>query len=238
LEAGWIVDIAHFDTRRYRTVSVPDGYGEWADTYEETVLDLMDLRLLNRLQAVPWEQMQSAADLACGTGRTGAWLKTAGVQAIDGVDLTPAMLERAEARGVYRRLHLGDVAVTPLPAAEYDLVTAVLVDEHLPELGSLYREAARIVKPGGCLVLVGYHPYFLMHGIPTHFDSPSGEPVAIRCYVHLFSDHAAAAFDAGWELREMLEGLIDEAWLSQKPQWAARLHWPVSFALVWQAGER
>jgi hypothetical protein len=32
--------------------------------------------------------------------------------------------------------------------------------------------------------------------------------------------------------------LIDDAWLSQKPQWAARLHWPVSFAMVWQVGGR
>lgn len=232
------MDIAHFDTRRYRTVSVPDGYGEWADTYEETVLDLMDLRLLDRLQSVPWARIHCAADLACGTGRTGAWLTAHGVDDIDGLDLTPEMLEHAAARGIYRRLHIGDVAATLLPTAGYDLVTAVLVDEHLPDLRPLYAEAARIVRPGGYFVLVGYHPYFLMSGIPTHFDSPAGDPVAISCFVHLFADHARAAFDADWALRELLEGQIDEEWLTRKPKWAARLHWPVSFALVWQSGDQ
>ena len=40
------MDFARFDTRRYPTISVRDGYGEWAPTYETVVQDEMDLRLL------------------------------------------------------------------------------------------------------------------------------------------------------------------------------------------------
>jgi SAM-dependent methyltransferase len=232
------VEISRFDVRRYRTVSVPEGYGEWVQTYEETVLDLMDLRLLAELRSVPWPQTQRVADLACGTGRIGLWLRDQGVAAIDGVDLTPQMLERARAKGVYQQLYVGDVADTPLPSTHYDVVTAVLVDEHLPDLQPLYSEAARIVRPGGYCVIVGYHPYFLLNGVPTHFDSEAGEPVAIQCYVHLFSDHARAALSAGWVLREMREGLIDEEWLTSKPKWRPYLHQPISFALAWQLGDR
>jgi len=230
------VDISHFDARRYRTVSVTDGYGEWVRTYEDTVLDLMDLRLLAELRSVPWAHVENAADLACGTGRIGSWLRGKGVSAIDGVDLTPQMLERARAKGVYQRLFVGDVGDTDLPSAHYDLVTAVLVDEHLPELHPLYREAARLVRPGGRCVIVGYHPYFLLNGVPTHFESENGEPVSIQCYVHLFSDHVAAALAAGWELRELREGLIDDEWLARKPKWRSYHHQPISFAFVWQMG--
>ncbi len=67
------MDFAPFDTRRYPTLSVRDGYREWADTYKDTVLDLMDVRLLERLREIDWRRTRRAADLACGTGRT-VWL--------------------------------------------------------------------------------------------------------------------------------------------------------------------
>jgi SAM-dependent methyltransferase len=231
------MEIAHFDQRRYRTVAVEAGYAEWAGSYEETVLDLMDLRLLGRLQTVPWRELRRAADLACGTGRIGVWLTRQGVRAVDGVDLTAEMLELARAKGVYQRLELGDLSATALPTGAYDLVTAVLVDEHLADLLPLYQEAARLTRPGGRFVLVGYHPHFLLSGIPTHFNRASGETVTIECYVHLLSDHVRTAHAAGWTLREMEEGLIDEEWLQQKPKWASHQHRPVSFALVWQRGD-
>jgi SAM-dependent methyltransferase len=227
------MDFSHFDTRNYPTVSVQQGYSEWAATYEDIVQDAMDLRLIERITSVAWERASLAADLACGTGRIGVWLKQHGVDAIDGVDLTEAMLAGAREKGVYRSLAQADIRATPLPSATYDLVTVVLADEHLSALAPLYAEAARITPPGGQLVLVGYHPFFLLSGIPTHFNQASGEPATIECYVHLLSDHITAALDASWTLREMREGLIDAEWLTAKPKWAMYANRPVSFAMVW-----
>ena len=34
----------------------------------------------------------------------------------------------------------------------------------------MYREAARIAKAGARFVIVGYHPHFMLNGIPTHFN--------------------------------------------------------------------
>src|SRR5262245_8420008 len=105
-----------FDVKRYPTVSVSDGYGEWAAHYERSVHDEMDLRLLERLKSVKWNLINEAIDLACGTGRIGAWLALHGVASVDGIDLTPAMMERARAKEVYRELSIGDVTNTGLPA--------------------------------------------------------------------------------------------------------------------------
>src|SRR5689334_7700005 len=110
------MDHAPYDTRRYPIVEVREGYGEWAPTYEQTVQDEMDLRLLERLRTVDWSTAPDVLDLACGTGRIGAWLHARGVGAIDGVDLTPDMLERAARRRVYRALHVADVSSTRLRA--------------------------------------------------------------------------------------------------------------------------
>jgi SAM-dependent methyltransferase len=224
-----------FDRRGYRTVDVRTGYGEWVGTYERTVEDAMDIALLDVLEQVPWRTLGRAADLACGTGRTGAWLRRNGVEVIDGVDLTPEMLAVARSKGVYRRLVEAEITSTGLGAAVYELVTACLVDEHLPDLQPLYREAWRLARPGGFCVLVGFHPHFIMAtGMPTHFTSGSGESIAIDTHVHLLSDHVTAALDAGWTLIEMKEQVIDDAWIALKPKWERLRNHPIAFAFAWQ----
>jgi SAM-dependent methyltransferase len=228
-----VADFTPFDTRGYRTVDVRSGYGEWVATYEQTVEDAMDIELLESLEQVRWSG--ECADLGCGTGRTGVWLREQGVEAVDGVDLTPEMLEVARQRGVHRRLVEADVAATGLPDEAYDLVVTSLVDEHLADLRPLYAEAYRLAKPGAMYVLVGYHPHFIMAaGMPTHYDSASGEPVAIETHVHLISEHTDAALGAGWELAELKERVIDDVWLELKPKWEHLRHQPVAFAFVWR----
>jgi SAM-dependent methyltransferase len=230
-----MTDFKAFDVRGYRTVDVRTGYGEWVATYEDTVEDAMDIALLDELREVPWSSVGAAADLGCGTGRTGTWMHDHGVAVIDGLDLTPEMLEVARGRGVYRRLVEGDVAASGLASEDYDLVMTCLVDEHLAEIEPLYAEAFRLARPGGTFVLVGFHPHFIMAaGMPTHFDSASGEPVAIDTYVHLLSEHVTAGLAAGWRLVEMRERVIDDAWLELKPKWERLRGQPVAFAVAWR----
>lgn len=232
-------DFATFDSRGYPMLDVRSGYAEWVETYERTVEDAMDIELLEALHEVQWQEIRRAADLGCGTGRTGAWLKERGIASIDGVDLTPEMLAVARARHVYDRLIEADVSATGLASEEYDLVMTCLVDEHLPDLLPLYSEASRIAAPGGTYVLVGFHPHFIMAaGMPTHFDRASGETVAIETYVHLLSDHVSAAHGAGWRLVEMKERIIDDTWLELKPKWGPLRGQPIAVAFVWRKEAR
>lgn len=226
------MDFSLFDRRHYPTVSTREGYAQWAATYDGSVLDLMDLRLLDRISQIEWTGVRRAADLACGTGRTAAWLRSRLVPAIDGVDITPEMLDRARERGRHDALHLADIRDTPLAAADYDLAVCSLADEHLADLAPLYREAARLSTRW--FVLVGYHPFIAMGGMPTHFHSDSGEAVAIETHVHLFSDHHRAARESGWTLAELHESVVDDDWIAARPRWEDRRGRPVSFAFVWE----
>jgi SAM-dependent methyltransferase len=224
-----------FDQRGYQTVGAREGYGIWAATYEQTVKRDMDLWLLAQIKSVSWSAIDRAVDLGCGTGRTGEWLAAHGVRELHGVDLTPEMLEQARQRNVFAQLVVGDVGATGLPTAGYDLVTTSLVDEHLADLGPLYREAARLARSDAAYVLVGFHPFFIMKvGMPTHFDAPNGQPLAIETHVHLMSDHVKAALAAGWELAEMHEQIIDDRWVETKASWAPYRDTPISFAFVWR----
>lgn len=220
-------------------VDVRTGYGQWVGSYEQTVEDAMDLEVLARLAVPGWGSVERAADLGCGTGRTGAWLRAQGVGAVDGVDLTPEMLAVARGKGAHDRLIEGDLAATGLPGEAYDLVISSLVDEHLADLAPLYREAFRLAGPGALFVLVGLHPHFIMAaGMPTHFDGADGSPIAITTHLHLVSDHLTAGLAAGWQLAEMREELVGDRWIALKPKWERHRHQPVSAAYVWRKPEQ
>lgn len=223
-----------FDKRNYPIVNVEQGYGEWAQTYEDVVQDAMDIRLFNRVTAVDWSSHQHILDLACGTGRIGTWLRERTEAQIDGVDITREMMAKAESKNIYRTLHHASITDTGLPAEQYDLCTQSLADEHLSDLRPLYAEVYRLTKAQGKFVIVGFHPYFLMLGMPTHFNNKDGDDITIQSYVHLLSDHVKAAYEAGWSLVAMDEGVIDDDYVAGKPKWQKHYGVPISFSMVWQ----
>jgi len=228
------MDFARFDRRSYRTLEVRDGYRLWAKNYDAVVRDKLDIELLERLGTVPWSRVSEAVDLACGTGRIGAWLRNRDVSTIDGVDLTPEMLARAKEKEIYRRLELIDMTATGFESETYDLATNGLAVGHLEDVATLYEEATRLVRPGGWFVLIGYHPHFLLSGIPTHFEVETGESIAIVNYVHLMADHARAALSKGWSLVSVDERVVDESWVAEESHWEPYLGHPVSFLLAWR----
>ena len=228
------MDFKNFNKRNYAVISAREGYGEWANTYESSVPDLLDIQVLKNLKVVNWSMASQCLDLACGTGRTGQWLIDNGVNNIDGIDITPEMLEKAEKRGIYSDLKVGSVESTDLPKGHYDLLVMCLVDEHLSDLLNVYKEAQRLSSKNSTFVVVGMHPFFFMNGMPTHFDGNDGQPKAIETNIHLMSDHFNAAKQAKWNLHEMYEGVIDDEWLQVKPKWKKFKACPINFGYVWR----
>jgi predicted TPR repeat methyltransferase len=91
-------------------------------------------------------------DLGCGTGLTGAAF--AGIaRRLDGVDLSPLMIEQARARGVYDRLAVADLeAALAEDGLLYDLILAADTFVYIGDLGPVFSGAARRLKPGGFLL--------------------------------------------------------------------------------------
>jgi ubiquinone/menaquinone biosynthesis C-methylase UbiE len=90
---------------------------------------------------------EMVVDLACGTGRLLDFAMT-------GVDLSPAMLGRAREKWPDRRLVQADAAHTGLPSAGFDAATCFHLLMHLDAAAcaAVFRESARLVKPGGSLI--------------------------------------------------------------------------------------
>lgn len=90
-----------------------------------------------------------ALDLGCGTGLSGEAFADV-VAAIDGVDLSPAMIEQAKTRGLYRDLVVADIeAYLHQPGAQYDLVLAADTLVYLGDLAETFEGVARRLKPSG-----------------------------------------------------------------------------------------
>ncbi len=75
-----------------------------------------------------------------------------------GVDMTPAMLERAcanAAKGGYRNIEFreGRLESLPLGDASVDAVTSNCVINLVPDKAAVFRQVARVLKPGGRLVV-------------------------------------------------------------------------------------
>jgi glycogen(starch) synthase len=73
------------------------------------------------------------------------------------VDLSPEMLEEARRRWPGLRLVEADALKLPFPDADFDAVLALDLTPHLPELQSGLRELARVVRPGGEVVVDTSH---------------------------------------------------------------------------------
>ena len=86
-------------------------------------------------------------DLGCGTGLSGAAFKEKAAR-LDGIDLSPAMIAKARARGIYDALAVGDIE-GELGVEGYDLVLAADTLVYLGDLEATMSAVARALKPGG-----------------------------------------------------------------------------------------
>ncbi len=100
-----------------------------------------------------------AIDVGCGTGR---W--TERLSAI-GVDASPAMLAVAARKpGLRGRLAVADATALPIASGSADLVLCALTLGHIRDQAAAMREFARVLAPGGTLLLTDFHPAAAAHG--------------------------------------------------------------------------
>jgi len=134
-------------------ISPAEGYALWAAEWDSTPSPIV---ALEHRVLTPWIadlRPRRAIDVGCGTGR---W--TAPLSAI-GLDLSPAMLAIAASKhGLQGRLAAADATAIPIRSNAADLVLCTLTLGHIRDPLSAMREFARILEPGGTLILTDFHP--------------------------------------------------------------------------------
>ena len=169
-------------------------YDDWAETYESEFAREMDF-ILPRHVAEAFAEAGGEGpvlDFGCGTGLVGAELHARGVGPVDGIDLSPEMLETARAKGVYRELIAGNVLDGhALPAAPYGgmVSSGTLTHGHvgpdaLPALLDL-------VAPGGRFALSINAGFYRDADFATAFDALADRIEALDLKeVRIYGDNA------------------------------------------------
>lgn len=120
-----------------------------------------------------------ALAVADGEGRNGVWLAEQGLDVLS-VDASGVALEKATAlaaaRGVRLQVEQADLGEWAWPTERFDVVAAIFIQFAGPALrDSIFAGMQRALKPGGLLMLQGYHTGQLAYGT-------GGPPVAEQLY--------------------------------------------------------
>src|SRR5471032_1851855 len=131
--------------------------GQWDRLRDELFGDRFHLAALAAFADPSWV----VGDLGCGTGHGTAALAPF-VARVVAVDASAAMLQAAK-----KRLHdfdnidlrRGELEALPIDDERLDAATMMLVLHHVPEPERAVAEVARVLKPGGLVVLVDMLPH-------------------------------------------------------------------------------
>ncbi|MEO3889348.1 class I SAM-dependent methyltransferase [Nonomuraea sp. B5E05] len=191
---------ASVDVVRVDTV---EGYRIWSRTYDDpnSAFSYDEPIVEEIVGTLP---VGLALDAACGTGRFAAALAGRGHQII-GVDSSPDMLARARERVPEGDFRLGPLDRLPVEAASVDLIVCSLALTHVPSLDPVLAEFARVLRPGGHVVISDIHPEGVARGIIPSLRLPDDRPARVATYHHRIGDYVRAALGAGLEVRRCEE---------------------------------
>jgi malonyl-CoA O-methyltransferase len=180
-------------------------YALWAESYPPAAH--------NALMEVEQEAMEEildslaatrALDIGTGTGRYLRLLAERGVEVV-GVDLSPAMLERAGRSGL--PVMRADARALPLKVRSFDLAVSSLMVGDVSDLSSWTREVSRVLRSGGSLLYSDFHPDWSARGWERTFEA-RGETRRVSYHPHSLGDHRTALDAAGFEIVRTREPLF------------------------------
>ncbi|WP_433212220.1 class I SAM-dependent methyltransferase [Microtetraspora malaysiensis] len=188
-------------------VGTTEGYRIWSPTYDgpNGLFDIDEPIVERILDEIP---VGVALDAACGTGRVAASLAKRGHRVL-GVDGSPDMLARA--RVPEGDFVLGDLHRLPVPDDAVDLVVCSLALTHVPSLQPVLAEFARVLRPGGYVLISDMHPEGVARGFVPTVRRADGKPGRIASYRHSIGDYLRAGLSAGFRVRRCEEPRVPKA---------------------------
>jgi len=184
------------------------------------IRDERSLRLL--VEAAGTGPDDIVLDVACGPGLVvGAFARVA--RHVTGIDLTPAMIERARALAAEQGttnvdFRVGDVLPLPFADASFSIVVSRFAFHHFPNPGVVLAEMQRVCRPGGRVVVAdltaspdpekagAFHRMEILRD-PSHARALT----LVELHV-LFRDAGfAAPAESHWRMDIEVEGLMERS---------------------------
>ena len=198
-----------------RTLPPQEAYDRWAPTYDDyrdnAVILGEEHALLPLLDALRL-QSSSIADFGCGTGRHIRHFLDRGARQIIGIDNSLAMLGQAHKKFLTNNVSLvqSDLDHVPFRDGYFDAGLAALVLSHVADIEPAIHEFARLLKPGGRLIITDLHQSFEERGWKRTFME-MGTKFAVRNYPHSVKEYHEAFRSNNFVVEKELEPPIDSA---------------------------
>lgn len=176
---------------------VASGYERWASVYDAPGNPLIghEQPVVHGIFAT-WPAPLRVLDAACGTGRHTVHLAALG-HAVTGLDASPWMLALAAKKRDDLSLVEGHVEALPFPNGAFDAAVCALLFDHLPNIDRAVGELARVVRPGGHVLISNIHPTMALTGAHAAFRDANEDPNFIRSHHHAVSTYFQAFRDHG-----------------------------------------
>ncbi|MGQ0736869.1 MAG: class I SAM-dependent methyltransferase [Acidobacteriota bacterium] len=179
-----------------------DPYEVWAPSYPPWPHNaLMEVEQAAVLDLLPDMEGLTALDAGCGTGRYTHLLLERGARRVVGVDRSAAMLDRSVAGLIRLR---ADLAALSLRDESFDVIVSGLALADVADLPKVVHEWARVLRPGGVVVMSTLHPRGQALGWRRTFDSPRG-PGALEARWHTVASMRHACQAAGLSVEVVVE---------------------------------
>lgn len=128
-----------------------------------------------------------------------------------GIDMTPAMIERARANaksGGYTNVdfYLSTIDKIPLPDTSVDCIISNCVLNLAPDKAAVFREIARVLKPGGRLAI---SDIALKHELPEAIANSVAAYVGCIAGAICIADYRSGLLAAGFEHVEIVDSGAD-----------------------------
>lgn len=101
---------------------------------------------------------RNVLDVGCGEGRFCRMLRQHGIETT-GIDPTTALIEAARARDTQGVYMLGSAESLPFENGRFDLVVSYLSLIDIPDMNAAIREMARVLAPGGTLLIANLNSF-------------------------------------------------------------------------------
>lgn len=176
-------------------VNTQEGYARWASSYDQEVNALIVLEESYVDQLLAQISCEKVLDVGTGTGRYALKLARKGAS-VTALDQSPEMLVVAQQAAQNERLsidfrHASLNEGLPFTADQFDLLICALMLCHVPNLADVVKEFARVLQPGGYLLITDFHPDSVSYGWRTGFQQ-TGVRYLLPNMLHTRNDYLQA----------------------------------------------
>lgn len=154
-----LASLQNITTERAPASYVSELFDDYADKFDQHLIGRLEYRTPGMLAKMLHDAIGSnpvqfdILDLGCGTGLFGEEVKTLKKELV-GIDLAPRMIQKAEERGLYDRLIVGDLLeyLAEAKTGQFDLIAATDVFNYVGNLQPVFEQVARILPVSGWFV--------------------------------------------------------------------------------------